>query len=131
MFANIPELIISEELEATLLHCELTCVIGCCGIEAFDFSPLMLAHFFVNRNWGDYSDAVTHHVRADLEQLLKIAESYPDSLDKVCYIKCLNTNFTKQSLISFLTEVLTNISRINNILNLSEDIRHKVENDQK
>jgi hypothetical protein len=39
------EIALPERLKHLVRYCEKNCVAGCCGIDAFDFSPLHVASF--------------------------------------------------------------------------------------
>lgn len=124
------ELVISEELEDVLSHCEVACMADCCGLNAFRFSPLILAHYFMSQNFasqdiGAFPDECVQPVNADLAQLKKIVMQSKNSPEVIGFIKCLNQEFTKQSLEEFLTEIETNLMAAKRIAKLSEDIRYR------
>lgn len=127
MSEKIVELIITKELKAVLEHCEVVCVVGCCGLDAYNFSPMHMASHFLMRNAGEFTNKLVNYVIADLEQLIKIADRYDDSSRVVCFIRIsdMDQNFSKSSLRASLMEVHFNLLGIEKIAKLTEEIRYK------
>jgi hypothetical protein len=52
-----PEIELPERLQYLVKYCEKACVAECCGIDAFDFSPLHIASYTESRDCALVSDS--------------------------------------------------------------------------
>ncbi len=95
---TLPELIPNPELASLLADCETACERDCCGIDAFDFSPLNVAAH-LSRYSGTIDTAHTRRILEDLERLLAGAVALPAGEGGlVCAIARTNQYFSVESL---------------------------------
>lgn len=63
----LPEITLPDRLGSLVRYCEKNCVAECCGIDAFDFSPLHIASF-LSAYTGRISDSDLIEWAAELEK---------------------------------------------------------------
>ncbi len=119
-----PEIALPERLKYLVKYCEKTCVADCCGIDAFDFSPLHVA---------SYVSASTNRISpsdiAEWEQELAKAKELvrdltPDGDGFVCSVAGMNQYFTRQTFDDFIEELRHSISVSPQVLEFSERLKH-------
>lgn len=54
---KVPEIDLPDRLNYLVRYCEKNCVADCCGIDAFDFSPLHVASY-LSAYSGEISEAI-------------------------------------------------------------------------
>ena len=119
-----PEIALPERLQRLVDYCEKNCVAGCCGIAAFDFSPLHVAS-----RLAAYSGEITPAEIADWEAELARAEALieplsPNEKGYLCTIAAMNQSFTRASFKAFIGELGHSIRVPPQVLEFSERIRH-------
>lgn len=96
---DIPSLTPSPTLARLFAACEQHCVAACCGICAFDFSPLYIAAALARHDGKglqvDGADALYRELDSMLEQGLA---QTPDERGFVCDVAGTNQYFTRESL---------------------------------
>lgn len=116
----IQELILDPSLEDLITDCETRCERYCCGVRAFDFSPLNFAYYLYRR--PNFSLNV---IVAELRQLMTIANAYKNEVEIVCSVPFLNQSFTKPGLKAFIIELQENLILSLKLSSLSESQRFK------
>lgn len=116
----MPELAIPERLGHLIQYCEKHCVAECCGVDAFDFSPLHVASFISAptgaiesrdlSTWLALIDELDANLRA-------ISPSDPAGL--VCVVKPMNQRFTGEAVRALIAELKTSVTAAPRILELS------------
>lgn len=103
----IPTIQLSPDLQSLFAACETVCVAGCCGIDAFDFSPLRIAAYLTHSNTM-ISDTDIRQLEDELDSLLSQTESLePDASGFICTIDGTNQLFTRET----ITELVRMIQR--------------------
>lgn len=100
-----PALQPGPRLLAMLKGCEVLCVAECCGIDAFDITPLHAAAHLCRPTGVVRQEDVTA-IESELEALLALAEAAgPNDQAFVCSISGLNQYFTRDSMSELATQV--------------------------
>ena len=95
---TLPEWEVPEQLGYLINSCEKNCVAECCGLDAFDFSPLHIASY-VTAHTGDISEKEL----ASWNQVIDEFEANFESLSLgeveglVCVITSMNQFFTEKA----------------------------------
>ena len=119
----LPKITLPGRLSHLVKYCEMNCVAGCCGIDAFDFSPLHVASCA-----SAFTGRISVSDIAEWEQQLTKAEELikaltPDQDGYVCSIAEMNQCFTRESFASFIAELRHSIQVAPKILELSAQLR--------
>ena len=99
------ELEFSDHLTSLINACPKICTVECCGIKAFDFSPLHIASFLAGVSGGITPKSITL-LTTELHRLIKkvkLLREGPGGI--VCYTRLMNENFTKESFEKFASEL--------------------------
>ena len=121
---KLPEIALPDQLKYLVKYCEKSCDSGCCGIDAFDFSPLHVA---------SYVSAFTHCIsESDIarweSELEKAEESIADLLPNengfICSVEGMNQYFRRADFEAFIAELRHSIRMSPKILDLSNQLRH-------
>lgn len=94
-------------LSELIRKCESICVKGCCGIDAYDFSPIHIASFLIM-----YTGAPEEKVLRDLKsQLEALAANYGENgaSAKGVTLEEMNQKFSGKKLDQMVTEISQNI----------------------
>lgn len=117
------EITLPSRLEHLVKYCEKNCVAECCGIDAFDFSPLHVASYISSYS-GGVSESDIAEWELELEKALQlIANLSPNANGWICSIKDINQYFTWDAFNSFVDELRHSIRMAPLILELSERLR--------
>ncbi len=114
-----PELTFNPQFETLLSQCETKCTKHCCGLDAFNFSPIDLA-YFLNRN----SSISMTMIEAELEQLSKIANSINPEVGPTWSSPFLNDEINSRDLANFIEEIRHNLNIAEKLNAVSEDERY-------
>ena len=107
------------------MYCEKRCVAGCCGIDAFDFSPLHVASYL-----SSFNGRITEHDIEEWESLLRKAERLtkelmPDGDGFLCSVEGMNQCFRRGDFESFIAELRHSIRVAPKMLETSNQIKLK------
>ena len=102
-----PEYKLPENVAGLVEFCEKVCDRGCCGIDAFDFSPLHVASYISAITGGirDCDIAEWDERLAEVERARQILEPNDDGF--VCYIANLNQYFSRSRIEVLIAETGT------------------------
>jgi hypothetical protein len=119
----LTEIALPQRLQYLVQYCEKNCVAGCCGIDAFDFSPLHVASFM-----SSYTGRISPSDIAELEaEIMKFEASFAEMLPNedgyVCSVVGMNQYFTRASFNAFIAELRHNIRVSPLVLERSEQLR--------
>jgi Family of unknown function (DUF6331) len=117
-------------LSGLVRSCETNCVAACCGIDAFDFSPLNCASF-ISSGSGAISAEELETWHGELDRLAQQAagsELQNDGVGPVgdaalCWIDALCHEFTRDTFAAWIAELRHNIAMAPQVLALSEALR--------
>ena len=102
------ELAVGPRLAALLMDCETVCVAGCCGLDAFDFSPLRLAASLTKYDGWNESQVAT--IRDELTALETAGQqATADENGLVGCSETLNQCFTADSLAALVAQLRTGL----------------------
>ena len=102
---NAPEIEPEARLRGLLDACQKACIPECCGVEAYDFSPLHIASY-LSAFTGAVSDDDIRLIEHQLDTLaFEAAGREPDDDGYVCSIKGMNQYFTRESLNSLIAQL--------------------------
>lgn len=118
-------LTLPSRLQALVDACEKSCVAECCGIDAYDFSPLHIAS-----HMSAFSGAISESDIADIESEIdcmcsEAAQLRPDPSGLVCSLSGMNQYFTRDSLESFAIELKRGIRLAPTVLEFAEKLRRR------
>ena len=121
---QIPELEIPERLVYLIQYCEKPCVAQCCGVDAFDFSPLHVASF-VSGTMGSINNTTLAEWTALIDQFERSYRALqpPQEGRLVCVITPMNQFFTKEAFETLIVELRTSLATAPEILKLSNQLR--------
>ena len=115
---SVPELEVPERLGHLIKYCEKSCVAECCGVDAFDFSPLHIASCI-----SAYTGAIDEQELATWNGLI---DEFERNLHKikpreglVCVVSSMNQLFTMEAVRALIEELRTSLAAAPNILELS------------
>jgi hypothetical protein len=119
-----PEIVLPERLKHLVEYCQKTCDPGCCGIDAYDFSPLHVASYL-----SAYTNRISPSDIAEWEQELTKANELvrdltPNADGFVCSVAGMNQYFTRQTFADFMEELRHSIQVSPQVLDFSERLRH-------
>src|SRR5258708_11791816 len=104
-----PELKLNSRLKGLMNACQKSCVAECCGIEAFDFSPLHVASH-LSAFTGTICQADVNEFEGYVDALLAAASNLPpDEQELICSIEDTNQYFTRNTLNQFATRLKRSI----------------------
>jgi Family of unknown function (DUF6331) len=114
--------VLPERLGYLVEYCEKSCVAGCCGVDAFDFSPVHVASYLCA-----FTGRITASDIADWEGQLSAAESLihdlqPDANGYVCTIERLNQHFRRAEFEQFIDEIRRSIQLAPMLLEYSNQL---------
>lgn len=122
---HLEELVPGRRLASLIAACEKNCVAGCCGIDAFDFSPLHIASH-LSAFTGAISASDVDSVRSELAALLERAAALePDSDGLACTVAGMNQCFTMEALQRLGDEIALGLELAPRVLEFSEELRRK------
>jgi len=119
----LPELEIPERLGHLIKYCEKSCVAECCGVDAFDFSPLHVASYI-----SAFTGAINAQEMATWHALIDGLEanfgSIPSSEqgELVCVITPMNQLFTEEAIRALIAELRTSVTAAPQVLELSNQL---------
>jgi len=110
---------LERPLSELLKKCETKCVSGCCGLNAFDLSPVHIASF-ITRN-----DNI--EINALEEQIKTLSINYGENggSGRGVRLEEINDNFSAKAIDSLTKELLTNINVAKELIEVSEKNRYK------
>ena len=122
---NPTKIEIDHPLASLIDACERQCVAGCCGQNAYDFSPLFIAAY-LSTHCGLVRSADIDSVRA---QIAKIRREYcTEPLQNIEYsltIERMNQHYTSAGLDKMLMEIEYNLDRASAVWELSNSIKYQ------
>jgi hypothetical protein len=103
-------------------RCQTVCVAECCGIDAYDFSPIHIASSLIM--WRGKPDASEiQKLRGQIEVLRENYGSTGAS-DHGVIISEMNQSFTPEQVDAMANELLVNLAVALNIIEVSEKSRY-------
>ena len=118
------EITLPPRLEHLVKYCEKNCVADCCGIDAFDFSPLHVASY-ISSYTGRISESEISEWEQELDRTLQLITDLPSKGNKwICSIKSMNQYFTSETFHRFIDELRHSIRMAPQVLDLSERLRN-------
>ena len=116
---------IEHPLSALIDSCERTCVADCCGIDAFDFSPLFAAAYLASH----YGEIRNEDIISLRNQVCSLREQYClkplQDIEYVIQIKSMNQNFTSSGFSRFLDELEFAFENSKEVFEVSESLTRK------
>lgn len=113
------ELPLTDRRAGLFVACEKVCLHECCGMGAFDFSPLHVASY-MSAYTGIISEEDTQASLADLDRLLAAGAAQPlDANGYACSIANTNWNFTRESLAALVARIKWSIAAAPQVLECS------------
>ncbi len=129
MRTEIQELSLGWFLRYLVGRCETRCVSQCCGLRAYDFSPLNIAYYFTDQGEVEMHSEAVKRVEEDILKLCQEAKLLDPNMDgELIAIDQFNTHCTASEIIKFTDEILYNIRVAEQVIKLSENIRSKEKN---
>jgi hypothetical protein len=121
-----PPTIAAQPLLARLISaCDVDCGADCCGLDAFDFSPLHVA-VFLSRMSGRIETREATELHGQLDALLDETRTLaPNELGHVCHIEGTNQYLTADGVATLVEEIRTAIRHAPDVLELSNRLRAK------
>jgi hypothetical protein len=118
----LPEYNLPENVARLVKFCEKVCDHGCCGIDAFDFSPLHVASYISAITGGvrDCDIAEWDERLAEVERATRILEPNDDGF--VCYIPNINHAFSRSHIEALIAEIRHSIRAAPEVAALSNQL---------
>ena len=125
---TIPELELPERLGHLIKYCEKSCVAECCGVDAFDFSPLHVASF-ISAYTGSIDEQEIAMWNALIDEFeVSFGAIHPLEQDGlVCVVTPMNQLFTKDAIQALIGELRTSVAAAPQILDLSNRLQAKTQ----
>lgn len=123
MAADLPELTPGPQLSGLIRACQKMCVADCCGVDAFDFSPLHVASYLAA--WtGAISEPDMAAIHEEIEQLRAAALACtPDADGRICSVQHTNQLFTRESLAAALAQIESSVQLAPQVLEFADRLR--------
>ena len=117
------EVVLPQQLRSLVMACQTLCVAECCGIHAFDFSPLhMASHLAWHTGAIDASDLALLERQVDL--VVERAVALPaDEHGWVCSIEGMNQAFTLESLQHFAGQLKSALAKVPMLWEFARQLR--------
>ena len=115
------------KLEAPLMNlvtrCQTVCVPDCCGIDAYDFSPVHIASYLIMYR-GDIDEKEVSDLKS---QLLELKSNYGENGSSACgvTIEKMNHGFSGDEIESLVNGILANIDVAIELVKMGENGRYK------
>ena len=111
-----------EVIEYLIKCCEVYCVKDCCGLNAFDFSPVHIASYLLDSGYS------TSDIKKLKKSLSRFIETNITSIkDNLVYINVISDSLNKKELNNLQNEISTNIDLALKIIEVSEKDRYEPE----
>jgi hypothetical protein len=119
----VPEISLPPKLQLLVDYCQRSCVAECCGVDAFDFSPLHVASY-LSAYTGCITDANIREWETEVMQASSLASELPANEGGfVCSIAGMNQYFSRESFDSFIKEMVHSIRMSPRVVELSDQLR--------
>lgn len=116
-----PVLSLGSNLADLVAQCETNCVSECCGLSAYDFSTLNVAHYFMRYGNAEIPRSANENIEADLKNLEISTADLPASKSGfICEIDTVKDVCSKDDLDTFFKEIRTSLIAAPKIIALSE-----------
>ncbi len=107
-----------------IARCQTICVAQCCGIDAYDFSPIQIASYLTM--WrGDIDEAEIKKIQTQLDVLKGNYATRGISLT----IEEMNQTFKPKALSEFVDEIRYNLDLALELISVSNSKRYKRQKD--
>lgn len=90
--AEKAEMIPGARLTTLMQRCQEVCVAECCGLDAFDFSPIHIASYLATHH-PPRRDGVVTEIMTDLEDFRRGPEGVPDT--EMVRVNVLNESLSR------------------------------------
>jgi pyruvate/oxaloacetate carboxyltransferase len=97
-------------------RCQTICESECCGIDAYDFSPIQIASYLTMYT-GGVEEPEIEKIKTQLNELSKVTK------EKSITIEDMNQIFSPSDLNSLIDEINQNLTVAINLIELSESQR--------
>ncbi len=104
-------------------RCQTICVPECCGVDAYDFSPIQIASYLTMHR-GSPDDLEVQTLRSQINEIRK-NYGLSGAIENGTSIEGMNQNFSAEQIESFAEELLTNIDVALNQIEKSEALRFR------
>jgi len=105
--------------------CQVVCVPDCCGLDAYDFSPIYVSAHLSKWTGDILQDDITA-IEDELQQLITASMEFEAGEHGfICSIEGLNQNFTEESLREFCDEVSLGMRLAEDVLRFATDLLKK------
>ncbi|MEM7345255.1 MAG: DUF6331 family protein [Chloroflexota bacterium] len=116
---------LGHRLQPLIQACEKACIAECCGIDAFDFSPLHIASH-LSAYTGRIRDIDLEEIEDELDQLrVQTSKINFSNYGFVYYIEEMHQYFTKADLDRFVRSLSANLKLSPQVLNYANEILEK------
>lgn len=102
------QIIVDYPLLGLIKHCETFCVAECCGLDAFDFSPIHIASFLI-RYTGKVESEEVDKIVSQLQELNEEAERL-EKESGTSRIEMMNQFFDGPALFSLSTTIKNSLA---------------------
>ena len=110
-------------LGSLVARCQTMCVPECCGIDAYDFSPLHIASYLTMHR-GAPDNAEIRILRGQIEAL-RVNYGTAGASQHGATFDDLNQGLTAQQIDDFANELLSNIDVALRLIQQSDEMRYK------
>jgi hypothetical protein len=123
MTKRLTKLKLSGNLESLVKACEKMCIAECCGIDAFDFSPLHIASH-MSAYTGEISETDIKEIEDEIDRLISAASDFiPDENGFICSISEMNQLFRKDDIDKFARQLKDNIRLAPKVIEYADKIQ--------
>ena len=112
-----------ENLLKLVSKCETLCDHECCGIYAYDFSPINIANYVTGCK-GKISEREIVLIKETLNYLISEYSQISESASEIV-IKEINHTFTAEEIVLFASEIKCNLEVASELIEESENKRFK------
>lgn len=107
------EMILGSRLTTLMQRCQEVCVAECCGLDAFDFSPIHVASYLAT-HYQPCRDGVVAEIMTDLEAFRRGPDGVPDT--EMVSVKVLNESMSRWGRDTLADEIVAAIGTAKEIL---------------
>lgn len=104
-------------------RCQTICVAECCGVDAYDFSPIQIASY-LTMYAGKPDDSMVQTLRGQLEAL-RANYGVAGASDRGATIEEMNQVFSAEQIQELASELLANLDVALSLIQKSEGLRYR------
>jgi hypothetical protein len=117
------DITLPDRLQYLVKYCEKICLAECCGIDAFDFSPLHVASY-LSAYSGQITQADLATWESELRKLEELAANLiPNEDGFICSVEGMNQYFSRTEFDAFIAKLRHSIEVAPKVVDFSNQLK--------